>query len=448
MLRSVTSYAERVDQATPSERDRYVDLLRALAIIAVVVGHWLAVAAYTDEQGAIDGTSVLALAHWTHWFTWLFQVMPIFFLVGGYANATSWRRHRDAGGTWPAWVHRRSARLLWPTGAFVTAVIAAVVVAHLAGVDLELLDEAGWVAGIALWFLAIYIAVAGATPLTYYLHQRFRVGTTLALAAVVVAFDLPRILTEEPAWAAPNFLVGWALIHQVGYWWLDGTVPSRPRTALLLAGGGALALVGLTMAGPWPVAMVDVPDAVIQNSSPPSLALLALVTVQAGVAFAVADAARRWLQRPLVWTAVASVNRVVLTLFLWHMAAVVVAIGLLHMTGFVPLYEPLSAQWWAWRPVWMLTLAVLATGAVAAFAPLEEGSGRPAGARRDSPRVAGVLAGPGVPVACIGLAQLTLGGLAGDGPLSVPVVGAGLLAVGVVATHAAGWFAPQPSSRG
>ena len=443
MARIVSDYAARVDRATPSERDRYIDLLRGVAILAVVVGHWLAVAVVADD-GRIDGTSVLEVADWTHWFTWLFQVMPIFFLVGGYANATSWRRHRDAGGTWPAWLHRRSVRLLRPTAVFAAAAIAVVVGAHLAGVDPALLDQAGWVAGIALWFLAIYIAVAGATPLSYHLHERSRLGTLLALAAVLVPLDIARIVMVEPVWAAPNFLIGWALIHQVGYWWHDGAVPAGPRTGLPLAGLGAVALLGLTVVGPWPVAMVDVPGAVIQNSSPPSVALLALVAVQAGVAFSVADAARRLLERPVVWTVVASLNRVVLTLFLWHMAAVVAAVAALHMSGLVPVHEPLSAPWWAWRPVWLLTLALVAGVLVAIFAPLEQRSAVAMTTRHHRPRVAGALAGIGVPVACIGLSQLTLGGLAGDGPLSIPVLGAGLLAVGLAATHGAGRFAPQP----
>jgi len=33
-----------VAAATPAHRDRYVDLLRAAAILAVVTGHWLAAA--------------------------------------------------------------------------------------------------------------------------------------------------------------------------------------------------------------------------------------------------------------------------------------------------------------------------------------------------------------------------------------------------------------------
>ena len=38
----------------PPERNRYVDFLRALSILAVVVGHWLVAAPYLKD-GAVEG---------------------------------------------------------------------------------------------------------------------------------------------------------------------------------------------------------------------------------------------------------------------------------------------------------------------------------------------------------------------------------------------------------
>ena len=74
--------------ATPATRNRVVDFLRALAIIVVVVGHWL-MAAIVVRDGDLVPNALLNIADWTHPLTWVFQVMPVFFLVGGYANAAS-----------------------------------------------------------------------------------------------------------------------------------------------------------------------------------------------------------------------------------------------------------------------------------------------------------------------------------------------------------------------
>jgi hypothetical protein len=46
--------------ATPASRDRYVDFLRAFAIVMVVVGHWLAVM-ITFRDGRLGGEHVLAV---------------------------------------------------------------------------------------------------------------------------------------------------------------------------------------------------------------------------------------------------------------------------------------------------------------------------------------------------------------------------------------------------
>jgi hypothetical protein len=87
----------RLAEQTPAHRDRHVDLLRAIAIVIVVVGHWLAV--HVSYDGTLRGDSVLALVPWTRPLTWLFQVMPVFFLVGGFANVASLASHRERGGT-------------------------------------------------------------------------------------------------------------------------------------------------------------------------------------------------------------------------------------------------------------------------------------------------------------------------------------------------------------
>ena len=73
----------------PPERNRYVDFLRALSILAVVVGHWLVAAPYMKD-GAVEGGHLLGILPWTQWLTWGFQVMPLFFLVGGFSNGISW----------------------------------------------------------------------------------------------------------------------------------------------------------------------------------------------------------------------------------------------------------------------------------------------------------------------------------------------------------------------
>src|SRR5690606_14832709 len=117
---------------TPPGRDRHLDLIRAAAIPAGVLGHWLATVALSGV-GRPTGYSALAVLAWARPLTWLFQVMPLFFLVGGFVNAASLvafrRRATDAQGVAAGWLRERSARLLRPTTALLLTLSAAALTA-------------------------------------------------------------------------------------------------------------------------------------------------------------------------------------------------------------------------------------------------------------------------------------------------------------------------------
>lgn len=99
---------------TPATRDRVVDLLRVGSILVVVTGHWL-LAVVTVTDGRIVGDNLLAIVPPTRWLTWVFQVMPVLFFVGGRVNARGWQTARAAGTAATVWLRRRSVRLLRPT---------------------------------------------------------------------------------------------------------------------------------------------------------------------------------------------------------------------------------------------------------------------------------------------------------------------------------------------
>ncbi len=57
---------------------------------------------------------MLELAPWTQWLTLIVQVMPIFFLVGGYANAVAWESASKNGTPYVEWLTARLRRLIGP----------------------------------------------------------------------------------------------------------------------------------------------------------------------------------------------------------------------------------------------------------------------------------------------------------------------------------------------
>ena len=110
---SVWSRARDIAERTPASRNRYVDFLRAASITAVILGHWLIAAPWVAD-GRLRLDHMLTVQPWTQWLTLLFQVMPVFFLVGGYSNAASWDAARRNGTPYGAWVAGRARRLIGP----------------------------------------------------------------------------------------------------------------------------------------------------------------------------------------------------------------------------------------------------------------------------------------------------------------------------------------------
>jgi hypothetical protein len=428
---------------TPARRDRHVDLLRAVAICAVVLGHWLLIAVQ-PAGGTIRGFSALAVLTWAQPVTWLFQVMPVFFMVGGFANAASLRsrlRRPDRTAATVDWLLDRGARLAYPTAVLLAVVAAAAVVAGLAGVDRDQIGTATWLATLPLWFLVAYLAAVLLTPVMYAAHRRAGLAVPVLLLLPVAVGDVLRLRYGQESYAYGNLLFAWLALHQVGFSWQDGRLPARPRVAVPLLAGGLAALVLLTVAGPYPVSMVTVPGAPVQNSSPPTLALLSLAVAQLGLALLLRDRSQRWLERSRVWMAVVAVNSVVLTLFLWHLVAAVLVIVVLYLAGWLSAAPVGSAAWLAGRVPWVAACAVALTALVLPAGRVEA---RAAGA----PRLTGGPVSRGAPAATVagylavvvGLLWLAVAGqgyhgLTGVPPGAVGLVLAGTGAIGTVRAY-------------
>ena len=84
-----------------TQRDLVVDLVRTACVVLVVVVHITMVGVAVGPDG-IAVTSPLQEAPWYVAATWIGQVMPLFFVVGGFASAVGWRgavRRAAASGT-------------------------------------------------------------------------------------------------------------------------------------------------------------------------------------------------------------------------------------------------------------------------------------------------------------------------------------------------------------
>src|SRR4051812_10828751 len=108
--------AATLAEATPTDRNRAVDFYRAAAMGLVAVGHWLGMVVVIDH-GKLTGGNLLDFCPGYAWFTWIGQVMPLFFFVGGFASATSLRSAERKGVRPSDWVATRLRRMTTPAAA-------------------------------------------------------------------------------------------------------------------------------------------------------------------------------------------------------------------------------------------------------------------------------------------------------------------------------------------
>lgn len=373
------SSVQALAAATPPSRNRVVDFVRALAIAVVVLGHWL-MAAVMVVDGRLVPDAVLDIAPWSHPLTWVLQVMPLFFIVGGYANGLSWRSARANGVPYAAWLRGRLRRLVAPVLPLLLVWLVIATAASAVGVPAAMLRTASQVALVPTWFLAAYVLVVAVAPLCLALWNRLGWWSVLGGLTLAGLVDALSIAGGVPGVGFLNYLVVWATVHQLGYAWLDGRLATAGRRALLGAGGLG-GLVVLVTAGPYPVSMIGVVGAAVNNSYPTRVTLALLGMAQAAAVLSLERPLARLLQRPRAWAATVLLNARIMSLYLWHLTAMVMVIGAsLLLGGFGLRPAPLSASWWATRPVWLAVLAIVTAGVVALVGRFEKPvrDGRPA----------------------------------------------------------------------
>ena len=316
--------ARDLASATPATRNRYVDLIRVVSIGIVVLGHWLmAVLGY--REGAFTGENLLELDPDLQWLTWIFQVMPLFFIVGGFSNAPSWISARARGSSYADWLRARCGRLLrpaiWFVGFWTVLPFLAVAIGLLPSGTARV---GGQEVALPLWFLGVYVVAVAAIPPLLAAHERYGLRVIIALALAALVVDNLHFGLDIPVVGAVNYAFVWLAIIELGFLWRDGVLARAP-IPWAMAGGG-LAFLGILVGSfDFPISMIGLTHAPRSNVQPPTTALLALAVWQCGAVLILQDAANRWLQRPRVWLAVVAANSMVMTFYLWNMSAVVLA---------------------------------------------------------------------------------------------------------------------------
>ncbi|MER5921860.1 acyltransferase family protein [Streptomyces mirabilis] len=455
----MASSAHALAEATPASRDKYVDLLRVASLGTVVLGHWLMAAVSVRGDGRAEVGNLLAVEPRLQLLTWALQVMPVFFFVGGFSHALSYRSLRRKAGEngengeagenggaalYSVFLRARLQRLLRPTVVFIGVWGALALALQLAGREGGLLDVSLRLVAQPLWFIGIYLAMVAFTPPLLRLHERYGWGAFGGLAAAAGLVDVLRFGFGVPYVEFLNFAFVWLAVHQLGFLRADGKL----RRPYLLAGAGLAGAVLLVAYGPYPLSMVGMPGEKISNMAPPTFALLCHGLWLVGGVESLRGPARRWLRRPRVWRAVVAANGVSMTAFLWHLTAMLGVYGALLALG-VRLPEPATGVWWAQVPVRVVVAGGVTALLVTVFRRFEQPSAVVLGESGVSPAGARPAAALGVTLCLFGVLGLSMVGFGGllEGRTAV-LVAVRVTAPVAVAMTLAGWLLVERAGRG
>ena len=324
---------EHVTTDVSASRSVPVDAARALSLLVVVAFHMtmFGVSGSTLDGGLPGGIFRGAWIPVSWVLSWFAMVMPLFFVVSGYANAHVLDRQHSEGGSYGTWLVERGRRLLGPLVLYVGVWASLGTLLAWAG----MLDtaRAGTLALTkVLWFLLIYLVLICVAPVMYVAHDRWGVWVFVVLGVGAVGLDAVRFVLGG-AWAgSANFVLVWVFVHQLGVayhrgWWRTGPVA---RVWLTLGGALAALVALLFVVGYYPRSAVALGDGDIANLMPPTAAMAALALAQTAVLALVERRVGPALGRSRRLKALLRpMNSLAMTIYLWHGPIIALGIWLL-----------------------------------------------------------------------------------------------------------------------
>lgn len=343
-----------------AQRDTGIDLVRALCVLGVVLLHSLMVGVTVNDTGPLFANASDGAA-WITPLSWVLQVMPLFFVIGGFAGYTSLQRARHRGADAADFVSARIHRLLLPAVCTIATVGIVLTALLLNGVPADLVSIAGYRFGQPLWFLGVFLLCQALLPALAAAHRRAPWLTIGLLTAAAVAVDSARDMTGIDGIGFVNLAFVWLALQQLGFVFADGRIDALTRRTRMAVGGGAVGALLISFA-----AGVHSPD-LIANINPPTTALLLVGLAHTMALSLLRERLSVWSQHPLAVRLREFVTPRAMTIYLWHMPVLLAMAGasavFAIVTG-IALPEPSSLEWWMTRPLWSLVV-IASTAAIA-----------------------------------------------------------------------------------
>jgi hypothetical protein len=349
-------------------RDPYADFLRAFSLLVVILWHWCFTILIWGDDGPA-ATSPLGFTSGLWIFTWLLQVMPIFFYIGAYVHLRAWERAAARGDTIWRFTARQARSLAAPAAALLaTWIVIGIVVTSV--FNISWMWRAVTMVVSPLWFVAAYLVLILLMPVLVWLHRRYDMLVLVVLGGSAVIVDILRFRYQVPNIGLLNMVFVWGFAFQLGFFharftgiddaprYSDGRIdweyqsPRSRQFGRMMTLTGLFALIGLVFSGLYPGSMVGVPGQG-SNMAPPTVCILALTLFQVGVAELIRPGVLRALSRGKTFARMTALfTRFAMPLFLFHTTGMALerAVEWAIFGRAAEAVAP-TLNWWLLRPV-------------------------------------------------------------------------------------------------
>lgn len=324
--------------------DSLLTFVRSMALVVVVLWHWVFTTIRWDGNGPHSGNP-LHLVPGGFVLTWFLQVMPLFFIVGGWTSMKSYERS-VARRAQESWVRKRIFGLVAPVLPLVGALMATKIFlsAWLFGVVL--------LAASPLWFLAVYVPLTILTPTLVRTHRRApHLFLALSIGAVLaVQYARFALGVSGTALILLSFLGVWGTVYQLGFFF--ERVRNNRRLAQLCVSVG---LSGIILGGAfgYSLSMVTRVNDTVSNMGPPTSQIVFLGLFQIGLVGVLQQQLRCFASRPRVERFIDAVGSSQMKIYAVHLPIWVAVLIALRNTP-LALADRATHSWLALRPLWLL----------------------------------------------------------------------------------------------
>jgi fucose 4-O-acetylase-like acetyltransferase len=386
--------------AVAAGRDLSIDLVRVACVLLFVFVHLVLVGVGRNPDGSLLITSGIEGARWATPASWAAEIMPLFFVIGGFTARIGYRSARSRGDTSAGFVRNRLDRLARPALPLYLFLTLGLAVANTVGVAPKMLDAVATPVESVLWFLGAYMIVQALAPKMIRFHERSPWATAATLLVAALTVDIIRLVAGirwlglehidkrgyvfgEQFFGLPNMVLVWLFCQQVGFFLHDGVFDRLSRWRLVgVMAGGLAALMALVYCGSYDWFMLT-------NQWPPTVPLAILAVVQAAGFVLLRPALQALMRTRPAQALVMFFGPRLRTIYLWHVCAIC-ALTAVIVFGPWGAPTPGGAVWWWTRPLMLVGVLALVWVISLGASHLE----RPRPARRLPP-------GPGAVVAFV-----------------------------------------------